>query len=204
MTAKLDAEQIDALSEIFNIGVGKAAAAMGKLMHDEVLLSVPHVSIFTVSEAAQQLGTTGSTMYGVRQPFRGVFSGDALLIFPGDKSLEIVRIVAGQSVPGEDLSAIEQDAMTELGNVMLSACLATLADLLGNEFELSPPRVDIGDSRTILGTRIQNHLVVFLHIRFELLSSQIEGFVVFVLNTTSLLALRSAVDRLLGRQAEAD
>ncbi|MDP4078601.1 chemotaxis protein CheC [Acidovorax sp. A1169] len=204
MTAKLDAEQIDALSEIFNIGVGKAAAAMGKLMHDEVLLSVPHVSIFTVSEAAQQLGTAGSTMYGVRQPFRGVFSGDALLIFPGDKSLEIVRIVAGQSVPGEDLSAIEQDAMTELGNVMLSSCLATLADLLGNEFELSPPRVDVGDSRTILGTRIQNHLVVFLHIRFELLSSQIEGFVVFVLNTTSLLALRAAVDRLLGRQAEVD
>lgn len=204
MTAKLDAEQIDALSEIFNIGVGKAAAAMGKLMHDEVLLSVPHVSIFTVSEAAQQLGSAGSTMYGVRQPFRGVFSGDALLIFPGDKSLEIVRIVAGQSVPGEDLSAIEQDAMTELGNVMLSACLATLADLLGNEFELSPPRVDVGDSRTILGTRIQNHLVVFLHIRFELLSSQIEGFVVFVLNTTSLLALRAAVDRLLGRQAEVD
>ena len=204
MTAKLDAEQIDALSEIFNIGVGKAAAAMGKLIHDEVLLSVPHVSIFTVSEAAQQLGTAGSTMYGVRQPFRGVFSGDALLIFPGDKSLEIVRIVAGQSVPGEDLSAIEQDAMAELGNVMLSACLATLADLLGNEFELSPPRVDVGDSRTILGTRIQNHLVVFLHIRFELLSSRIEGFVVFVLNTTSLLALRAAVDRLLGRQAEMD
>ncbi|KRC11850.1 hypothetical protein [Acidovorax sp. Root217] len=204
MTAKLDAEQIDALSEIFNIGVGKAAAAMGDLMHDEVLLSVPHVSIFTVSEAAQQLGTAGSTMYGVRQPFRGVFNGDALLIFPGDKSLEIVRIVAGQSLPGEDLSAIEQDAMTELGNVMLSACLATLADLLGNEFELSPPRVDVGDSRTILGTRIQNHLVVFLHIRFELLSSQIEGFVVFVLNTTSLLALRAAVDRLLGRQAEVD
>lgn len=204
MTAKLDAEQIDALSEIFNIGVGKAAAAMGDLMHDEVLLSVPHVSIFTVSEAAQQLGASGGTMYGIRQPFRGVFNGDALLIFPGDKSLEIVRIVAGQSMPGEDLSAIEQDAMTELGNVMLSACLATLADLLGNEFELSPPRVDVGDSRTILGTRIPNHLVVFLHIRFELLSSQIEGFVVFVLNTTSLQALRAAVDRLLGRQAEMD
>ena len=83
MTVQLDAEQIDALSEIFNIGVGKAAAAMGALMHDEVLLSVPHVSIFTVSEAAQQLGAAGSTMYGVRQPFRGTFNGDALLIFPG-------------------------------------------------------------------------------------------------------------------------
>lgn len=201
---QLDDEQIDALSEIFNIGVGKAAAAMGHLMHDEVLLSVPHVSILTVSGAAQQLGTAEKPMYGVRQPFRGVFSGDALLIFPGHKSLEIVRIVAGQSVPGEDLSAIEQDAMTEVGNVMLNACIAALADLLGNEFELSPPSIDIGDSRTILGTRIQNHLVVFLRIRFELLSSQIEGFVVFVLNTTSLESLRSAVNRLLDRPTEMD
>jgi chemotaxis protein CheC len=204
MVMQLDDEQIDALSEIFNIGVGKAAAAMGGLMHDEVLLSVPHVSILTVSEAAQQLGAAGSNMYGVRQPFRGVFNGDALLIFPGDKSLEIVRVVAGQSMNTADLSAIEQDAMTEVGNVMLNACIAALSDLLGNEFEMTPPSIDIGDSRTILGTRIQNHLVVFLHIRFELLSSQIEGFVVFVLNTTSLESLRAAVNRLLGRPMQVD
>ena len=87
---------------------------------------------------------------------------------------------------------------------MLNACIAALSDLLGNEFQLSPPSIDVGDSRTILGTRIQNHLVVFLHIRFELLSSQIEGFVVFVLNTTSLEGLRAAVNRLLGRPMDAD
>jgi chemotaxis protein CheC len=74
MPIQLDAEQVDALSEIFNIGVGKAAAAMGNLMRDEVLLSVPHVSILTVSEAAQQLGAAERPMYGVRQPFRGVFN----------------------------------------------------------------------------------------------------------------------------------
>ena len=202
MTTQLDAEQIDALCEIFNIGVGKAAAAMGSLMHDEVLLSVPRVSIFTVNEAAQQLSAAGVPMYGVRQPFRGLLNGDALLIFPGSKSLEIVRIVAGRSAPGEDLGALEKDAMAEVGNVMLNACIAALSDLLGNEFELSPPTVDVGDSRTILGTRIQNHLVVFLHIRFELLSSQIEGYVVFVLNTTSLASLRAAINRLLGRPPE--
>ena len=107
MTVQLDAEQIDALSEIFNIGVGKAAAAMGALMRDEVLLSVPHVSIFTVSEAAQQLGAAGSTMYGVRQPFRGALNGDALLIFPGHKSLELVRTQAG-SRAGSLLDSIDR------------------------------------------------------------------------------------------------
>jgi chemotaxis protein CheC len=107
--------------------------------------------------------------------------------------------VAGHAVAADELSAIEQDAMTEIGNVMLNACIASLSGLLGTDFELDRASIDIGDSRTILGTRIQNHLVVFLHIRFELKHSQIEGFVVFVLHTTSLTALREAVDRLLGR-----
>lgn len=196
---KLDADQIDALAEIFNIGMGQAAASLSGLIDDEVLLSVPHVQVLTVSDAAQQLNATQSTMYGVRQPFRGALNGDALLIFPGHKSLELVRIVAGRAVPADELGDIEQDAMTEIGNVMLNACIASLSDLLGNSFELDRTSIDIGDSRSILGTRVQNHLVVFLHIRFELKHSQIEGFVVFVLHTTSLTALREAVDRLLGR-----
>ncbi|WP_342128393.1 chemotaxis protein CheC [Hydrogenophaga sp. OTU3427] len=196
---KLDDDQLDALSEIFNIGVGKAAAAMSGLVGDEVLLSVPHVSLLTVNEAAQELSAANPRLYTVRQPFDGVFKGDALLIFPSEKSLEIVRIVAGQSVPEEDISGLERDAMTEIGNVMLNACIAALSDLLQNEFELGMTDVDIGDGRTILRTRIQNHLVVFLHIRFELKTSEIEGFVVFVLNTTSLEALRTSLDRLLGR-----
>lgn len=198
---QLDHDQIDALAEIFNIGMGQAAASLSGLIGDEVLLSVPDVRVLTVSEAAQQLNATHSTMYGVRQPFRGALNGDALLIFPGHKSLELVRILAGHALPAEELDAIEQDAMTEIGNVMLNACIASLAGLLGNSFELDRASIDIGDSRTILGTRIQNHLVVFLHIRFELKHSQIEGFVVFVLHTTSLTALREALDRLLGRPA---
>jgi len=196
---KLDDDQLDALSEIFNICVGKAAAAMSGLVGDEVLLSVPHVSLLTVNEATQELSAANPRLYTVRQPFDGVFKGDALLIFPSEKSLEIVRIVAGQSVPEEDISGLERDAMTEIGNVMLNACIAALSDLLQNEFELGMTDVDIGDGRTILRTRIQNHLVVFLHIRFELKTSEIEGFVVFVLNTTSLEALRTSLDRLLGR-----
>jgi chemotaxis protein CheC len=200
MMLELDDEQADALSEIFNIGVGKAAAAMSGLIRDEVLLSVPHVSVLTVSEAAHELTAHNpGSMYGVRQPFKGALNGDALLIFPGDKSMELVRIVAGHSVPAEELGEIEQDAMTEIGNVMLNACIAALADLLGNTFELDLPSVDIGDGRTILGTRIQNHLVVFLHIRFELKTSAIEGLVVFVLHTTSLGVLRESVNALLGR-----
>lgn len=201
---QLDAEQSDALGEIFNIGVGRAASALSELLHEEVLLSVPHVQVLTVSEAAHRLSAADIPMYGVRQPFSGTLRGDALLIFPSHRSLDLVRLMAGQSVPTDELSAIEQDAMTEIGNVMLNACIASLGELLGSEFALGLPSVSMGDSRAILGTRIQNHLVVFLHIRFELKTSAIEGYVVFVLHTTSMETLRDALNRLLGRPEDSE
>lgn len=198
----LDNEQLDALSEVFNIGVGKAAAALSTLIQDEVLLAVPHVSVVTVSEAVQQLGATGlREMYGVRQPFAGAINGDALLIFPSEQSLELVRIAAGGAATALDEMA--HDAMAEIGNLMLNACIAALGDLLGEHFEIGTPRVDSGDGRTLLSTRVQNHMVVFLHIRFELKSSPIVGFVVFVLHTPSLSALKASIDALLGRSAHA-
>ena len=200
--SSLDNEQLDALSEVFNIGVGKAAAALSTLIRDEVLLAVPHVSVVTVNEAVQQLGATGlSEMYGVRQPFAGALNGDALLIFPSEQSLDLVRIVAGSSASDAALGEMAHDAMAEIGNVMLNACIAALGDLLGEHFEIGTPQVDSGDGRTLLSTRVQNHMVVFLHIRFELKTSAIEGYVVFVLHTPSLSALRASIDTLLGRPA---
>ena len=200
----LDNEQLDALSEVFNIGVGKAAAALSTLIHDEVLLAVPQVSVVTVSEAVQHLGATGlREMYGVRQPFAGVINGDALLIFPSEQSLELVRIAAGGAATAATLDTVAHDAMAEIGNLMLNACIASLGDLLGEHFEIGTPRVDSGDGRALLSTRVQNHMVVFLHIRFELKSSPIVGYVVFVLHTPSLSTLKTSIDALLGRPAHA-
>lgn len=195
----LDDLQLDALGETFNIGVGRAAAAMGGLVGDEVELSVPHVGLLTVHQAARELDTVDTRLYAVRQPFRGLLSGDALLVFPGDRSLEIVRLVAGHTLSGSDLRDLERDAMTEVGNVMLNACIAALSELLHSEFHLGAATLDVGDGGRILRTRIQNHLVVFLHIRFELRHSRVGGYVVFVLHTTSLDSLRRSLDRLLGR-----
>ena len=47
--------QQDALLEIFNIGVGKAAAALSKMTSEEVLLSVPTLEFLEWEEGKQPL-----------------------------------------------------------------------------------------------------------------------------------------------------
>ena len=59
---------------------------------------------------------------------RGPFSGRALLIFPEAQSLELVRSIVGAEHSLEDVIDLEQEALAETGNIILNACLATIAN----------------------------------------------------------------------------
>src|SRR3569623_3189658 len=92
----LDDLERDALTEVVNIGVSRAAASLRKMVGQQVLLSVPAVEIVTHKAAAALIGQRESEdLVAVRQDFQGAVSGRALLIFPETRSLELVRAVVG-------------------------------------------------------------------------------------------------------------
>ena len=73
----------DALTELVNIGVSRAAVSLRKMIGDQVLLSVPSVEIISRKEAATLIREREiDQLVAVRQTFEGAFSGHALLIFP--------------------------------------------------------------------------------------------------------------------------
>ena len=97
----------DALVEIFNIGVGHAAASMSGIVNEEVTMSVPSISFMNRSEAADMLGNKNreaGRICGVSQHYEGAFNTEAILMFPEDKSLEIVRLMVGDSVSLQERS----------------------------------------------------------------------------------------------------
>jgi len=191
--------QKDTLCELFNISIGQSAATLGEMLHDEVLLSVPQVRFVTVNEVTDHLGKTSANMYCIRQPFKGVFNGNALLIFPEEKSLYLVQSLVGDLLTGSELADVRSDALQEVGNIVLNSCISSLAQMLETPFECGLITVDSGDTRKILGTRVQNHIVMLIHIRFALKQQNIEGFVVFVMNTTSYDELLRGVDNFIAR-----
>ncbi len=88
----------DALAELANIGVSRAAANLRKMVGKQVLLSVPSVEVLNQKTAAALVGEReGDKLVAVRQTFSGSFSGRALLIFPQAKSLELIRAITGDA-----------------------------------------------------------------------------------------------------------
>lgn len=192
--------QLDALVEIFNMGVCNAASAMSSIVNEEVTMSVPTITFQSRNDAATTLGNKESrSICGVIQRYQGAFNTDAILMFPEEQSLEIVRLMVGDSVSNEELTEMEQEAMSEIGNIILNACVGTLANIFQRELEGSLPTYHVGSSSDILevNNNSTEDLVMMLHIDFALEKHKIHGYVAFLLDMSALLDLRQHIDHYL-------
>lgn len=188
----------DALTEVFNIGVGQAAATMSQMVHEEVLLSAPRFIFTSRAAAAANLSKdVGKRICGVSQRFQGTFDANAILMFPESKSLEIVRLMIGDHIPLEELTDMEQEALSEIGNIILNSLIGSFADLLGCEFFCSMPVFHLGTGSEILqvGEGGGDAAVLLLHIDFNLERHAITGYVAFLLDVTSMHGLKDSIDR---------
>lgn len=201
MMLTLSEMQHDALVEIFNISIGRAAATMSRMVNEEITLSVPSFNLMNRRAAAEFLdGGSARRICGVSQTFEGSFNADAILMFPEEKSLEIVRMMVGEAVPLEALSELEQEALSEIGNIILNSCIGTMANIIGGKFTCSLPTFHLGTSREILHTDENgDEFVLLLHIDFIMERHQIQGHVAFLMNIPSLEGLVESVDRFLGK-----
>ncbi|MEW5727778.1 MAG: chemotaxis protein CheC [Pseudomonadota bacterium] len=182
----------DCVTEILNVAIGQAASSLSQLVEDEVRLSVPFVDFLSPSEAAARLEreTQGSDSVAVRQRFQGRFYGDIMLIFPERKSLDLVRHMLGDQVPLDQLTELEQEALLEVGNIILNACLGSLANQLNMPVESSLPSYVRGRGAHILDlgapkAAAEEELVMFLHVDFSLLRKDVHGYLAFVMDIVS-------------------
>lgn len=193
--------QRDALGEIFNIGVGRAAASLSQIVRDEIELSAPAVQFVAPGEVEHVLiGRGFDRLSMVSQEFAGPFDARAMLVFPEQNALRIVGQMLGGVVPPEQLGEFEQEAMCEVGNIILNACISALADLFRTEFVGSLPVYEYADRQSLnwFG-HIGNDVPVILIVQIDLVIRQqsIQGHLMFLLSVSSLDELLTSIDHYL-------
>ena len=185
----------DALGELSNVAMARAATSLRQMVDNEVRLSVPSVDILTPQDAAKVIAQPDNAhLVAVRQDFSGVFSGRALLIFPEAKSLELIRAIAGQDLSLQDIVDFEDEALAETGNIILNSWIATIANLMKQELKMSLPVVMRRDPRQIFEeVGAQQQLILFVRISFEISKQKIQGYVALMMDIPSIDTLRSLV-----------
>jgi len=184
----------DALTELVNLGISQAALSLARMVREEVILSVPKVSLVGRDEAIRILGDRESKdLVAIHQVFEGDINGRALLIFPEARSLELVRAVIGRDLSIEEIIELEHEALAETGNVILNGCLATIANLLERSLKISLPEVLRGRSVELFSLRPPpeaGDTVMFIYINFAFRHRNIDGYIAMLMDMPSLAAMK--------------
>ena len=147
------------------------------------------------------LALANARFAAVSQIFDGPFDAEAVLLFAEAHALEIVRDMMGSQMAVEDLAEFEQEAMCELGNIILNACLSAMADMLGITLNSSLPEYRVSSpqeiSMRLAADESGDTYVLVLHIDLLIEKHQTSGHLIFLLSSTSLCKLVAHIQRYL-------
>jgi len=137
---KFTDEQKDVLLEVCNVGMSKAATQLSVLLNGPVKLNNPALEFLSTSALNNyQLGEPGDIMSMVHQGLEHDFEGHAMLVFKRDYSKRLLEAVIGEvpNLNADEIRSCEQEAMLEIGNIVISSCVTALVDMLSQRVGLT-------------------------------------------------------------------
>ncbi len=191
--------QEDALKELLNIGFGRAASSLSQLTGHRVLLDVPSVSIHPIDRLKDALAAVvRDDVASVHQIFSGPVAGDALLILNYQAAGVLKELLTDEPALPLHVDASAREVLTEVGNILLNACLGTFGNLLSVQVSFSIPHLDLDTLQGVLDSLLVNsestRYGLVVHAGFRLRDTAVTGYLVVVLSVASLDRLIRAVE----------
>ena len=203
---ELTTAQNDALTELINIGYGRAAGALSELTGYRIMLEVPQVAMHDIGELPGLLAPlVRGDVASVNQVFSGPISGNALLLLDEPSALMLSRLLMDENSAPAEFDAGAREIIIEVGNILLNACLGVFGNLLQVQVSFAVPRLHIDGVQHVLRSitiESQEKLryALMIHTQFRLRASNVTGYLVIILGITSLDRMLQELAKWEGRQ----
>ena len=148
----MNAVELDRLSELANIGAGRAAGAFSMLTRREIRMQVPRV----VPVDGVSPSVDGSWSMGVFFEFEGCLNAIVGILFHASASETVVRRVVGIE-DGELPPHCIESALMEVGNILASHVASAIADTLGERLLPSIPTLAMNFAENELLAFVAHH-----------------------------------------------
>jgi chemotaxis protein CheC len=192
--------QTDALEELVNIAFGLTASKLSEIAGRRVVLEAPVVAIHPMANLARELGlfVTGEVAT-VHQVFDGPVSGDAILLLNYEGAISLSNLLVEEQLRSSRFDASTGEVLTEVGNMLLSACLGVFGNVLQVRVNFSVPRLHLDSlAHFLTSITINNNelrYAVLITASFKIVDQGVDGRIVIVLGVSSLERLIEAIER---------
>lgn len=196
---KLTERQSDALSELINIAFARTGAALSELTGHRVVLNPPEVAVYRTAELRTALAKfVPGDVASIHQVFDGPVGGDALLLLNYAGAVHLTDLLTDEQQPSAYLDESAREVLTEVGNILLNACLGMFGNLLNVHVTFSVPRLHLETLDELIESttsdKTEMHYALVIYTAFQIRDSSVKGFLVIVLSVDSLDRLIQEVD----------
>jgi chemotaxis protein CheC len=197
---RLTTEQQDALTEMVNIGSGRAAAALSELCGERVEIAVPSLLVCGLPELRACLATETDLLDTlVFQDFGGDLAGRAVLAFSRKSSLRIGQLLGHIGCLPEECDLDLQGILIEVCNLVLNGVLGTIGNVAKTRLRCSLPELTVVvDPVLVLAeylaeTRAADHRVFLANVHFTVARRDIKGSIIVLFECDGLIHLLDSV-----------
>lgn len=195
----LTEKQSDAMAELINIAFARTAASLSELSGHRVLLDAPSIAVCSIEELPEAVGLLiKEEIATVHQIFSGPVAGDALLILNYEGAVTLTDLLCEQQTHSSRLDESAREALTEIGNILLNACLGMFGNMLHVHVSFSMPRLHLETLDDLLRSVVvgseELRSAVVVSTAFHIRESAVSGHLVIVLGVSSLDRLIRAIE----------
>lgn len=190
--------QNDAITEVINIGVGKAAAVLSDMTEQKIGLQIPKVSLLTPGEVTKILSGNNEGHAAVKVNFEGLFSGVTSIVFSQESATRLVSLLVGEDdISDDELDDLMQETLNEVGNIVINSIMGSISNILETKIDYQLPEYVFNTLENILfkDESEKEGEVLLAHTQFLIQGKQIEGKIMILLRGESLTNLIQGLEK---------
>ncbi|MDX8396451.1 MAG: chemotaxis protein CheX [Mariprofundaceae bacterium] len=189
---------LDAITELINIGVGKAAHKLNEMTGAHIDLCVPEVKLVSPQALGNEILKANNTEFLsiVEINFSGSFTGSSSLTFSPESAAALVHVLVGDLPEETNDAEVREETLREVGNILISSIIGSFANVLGASMEFALPAFIEGNAKDIFiyDGEETDELVILALTAFNLKEHHISGEVVVYFEVESLHLLTQIID----------
>jgi len=151
---KLTSVQSDAIQELGNIGAAHAATTLSQMLGSTVEMSVPAIKAIDIAELGTYMGEESAAMVAFELQGEIPHGGYIVFYISRESAIRLTNTMLGLTDMNRTMNEMDESALLEVGNIMVSAFLDATAELLGFIMLPSPPALSIDMAHAAMSSLI--------------------------------------------------
>ncbi|MDH5604955.1 MAG: chemotaxis protein CheC, partial [Cyclobacteriaceae bacterium] len=111
--------ELDLITEIVNIGTGKASSSLSEVLNSKIDLRVPIIKVDRYEDIKRSVEVRKITYDKIVLKFDGGIQGSSGLVFMQPTSEKLVNVLMGTDASSDNFEEMKREIISEMGNLIL-------------------------------------------------------------------------------------